>query len=41
MTLWHLGNTTVRTPYRLRDALLVLQGSPLNGNISGREQEEE
>lgn len=41
MTLWHLGNTTVRTPYRLRDALRVLQGSPLNGNISGREQENE
>ena len=41
MTLWHLGNTTVRTPYRLRDALRVLQGSSLNGNISGREQENE
>ena len=39
MTLWHLGNTTVRTPYRLRDALRVLQDSPLNGNISGHEQE--
>lgn len=39
MMLWHIGNTTVRTPYRLRDALRVLQGSPLNGNISGREQE--
>jgi len=39
MTLWHLGNTTVRTPYRLRDALRVLQGSPLNGNISGNDQE--
>lgn len=39
MILWHLGNTTVRTPYRLRDALRVLQGSPLNGNLSGREQE--
>lgn len=37
--LWHIGNTTVRTPYRLRDALRVLQGSPLNGNISGRDQE--
>lgn len=37
--LWHIGNTTVRTPYRLRDALRVLQGSPLNGNISDREQE--
>ena len=39
MMLWHIGNTTVRTPYRLRDALRVLQGSPLNGNISGRQQE--
>ena len=39
MTLWHLGNTTVRTPYRLRDALRVLQNSPLNGNISGPVQE--
>ncbi|SES23891.1 AlwI restriction endonuclease [Vreelandella subterranea] len=39
MMLWHIGNTTVRTPYRLRDALRVLQGSPLNGNISGRAQE--
>lgn len=37
--LWHLGNTTVRTPYRLREALKALQGSPLNGNIIGREQE--
>jgi len=37
--LWHIGNTTVRTPYRLRDALQVLQGSALNGNISGRDQE--
>lgn len=37
--LWHIGNTTVRTPYRLREALRVLEGSPLNGNLSGREQE--
>lgn len=37
--LWHIGNTTVRTPYRLRDALLALKNSPLNGNLSGREQE--
>ncbi len=41
MTLWHLSNTTVRTPYRLRNALRVLQGSPLNGNIYGEEQENE
>ncbi len=39
MILWHIGNTTVRTPYRLRDALRVLQSSPFNGNISGKEQE--
>lgn len=39
MMLWHIGNTTVRTPYRLRDALRVLQGSSLNGNISDRDQE--
>ena len=39
MTLWHIGNTTVRTPYRLRDALQVLCGSPLNGNMSGRDRE--
>lgn len=39
MTLWHIGNTTVRTPYRLREALQVLQTSSLNGNIGGREQE--
>lgn len=37
--LWHIGNTTVRTPYRLREALRVLEGSPLNGNISGNKQE--
>ena len=39
MTLWHIGNTTVRTPYRLRDALRVLCNSPLNGNMSGRDRE--
>lgn len=37
--LWYIGNTTVRTPYRLRDALRVLQGSSLNGNLSGKKQE--
>lgn len=37
--LWHIGNTTVRTPYRLRDALRALFESPLNGNINGRDQE--
>ncbi|KXU38336.1 hypothetical protein AXE65_01865 [Ventosimonas gracilis] len=37
--LWHIGNTTVRTPYRLQEALRVLLTSPLNGNLLGREQE--
>lgn len=37
--LWHIGNTTVRTPYRLREALRALQGSALNGNLAGRDRE--
>lgn len=37
--LWHIGNTTVRTPYRLKDALQALQNSEFNGNLIGREQE--
>ena len=37
--LWHIGNTTVRTPYRLRDALDALCGSGFNGNIIGPSQE--
>lgn len=37
--LWHIGNTTVRNPYRLQNALRVLRDSPFNGNIEGREQE--
>lgn len=38
-TVWHIGNTTVRTPYRLREALIALADSPLNGNLLGKEQE--
>ncbi len=38
--LWHIGNTTVRTPYRLAEALRVLASSPLAGNLSGRDQEQ-
>jgi hypothetical protein len=30
---WHLGNTTVRTPYRLAGALRVLTTSDLNGHL--------
>lgn len=38
--LWHIGNTTVRTPYRLQEALRVFSTSPLNGNLAGRAQEQ-
>jgi hypothetical protein len=38
--LWHVGNTTVRTPYRLQEALRALLTSPLNGHLSGKEQEQ-
>jgi hypothetical protein len=38
--LWHIGNTTVRTPYRLQEALAALLASPLNGNLAGRDQEQ-
>lgn len=36
---WHIGNTTVRTPYRLRDALIVLVNSQYHGNLVGKERE--
>lgn len=39
--LWHIGNTTVRTPYRLKEALRVIESSALNGNIGGNTQENE
>src|ERR1700733_5165955 len=39
MRPWHLGNTTVRSPFRLRDGLMALASSPLQGNIRGREGE--
>lgn len=32
--IWTIGDTTVRNPHRMRDALVALYGSPLNGNIS-------
>lgn len=37
--LWHIGNTTVRTPYRIRDALVAMDGTAFDGNIIGRERE--
>ena len=36
---WHIGNTTVRTPYRLRDALIVLAHSEYHGNLVGKSRE--
>jgi hypothetical protein len=36
---WHIGNTTVRTPYRLRDALIALAHSEYHGNLVGKERE--
>jgi len=39
MRPWYLGNTTVRSPFRLRDGLIALANSMLGGNIKGREKE--
>lgn len=39
MRPWCLGNTTVRSPFRLRDGLVALSSSPLQGNLRGKEQE--
>lgn len=36
---WHIGNTTVRTPYRLRDALIALAHSEYHGNLVGKDRE--
>ncbi len=39
MRPWCLGNTTVRSPFRLRDGLVALSSSSLQGNLRGQEQE--
>ncbi|MDP2027537.1 AlwI family type II restriction endonuclease [Sulfuriferula sp.] len=39
MRPWHLGNTTVRSPFRLRDGLVALSTSSLQGNLRGQEHE--
>lgn len=36
---WYLGNTTVRSPFRLRDGLVAISNSPLQGHLRGRVQE--
>lgn len=38
---WYLGNTTVRSPYRIKEALTVLSRSSLLGRLLGRENENE
>ena len=38
--VWHIGNTTVRTPYRLRSALVTLRTSHLKGNLLGKDNEQ-
>lgn len=39
MKAWHIGNTTVRSPFRLRDAVKALSDSSLLGNLYGRDNE--
>lgn len=39
MGIWHFGNTSVRSPFRLRDGLIALSKSSLQGDLHGREQE--
>ncbi|MCP4106803.1 MAG: AlwI family type II restriction endonuclease [Desulfobacteraceae bacterium] len=36
---WHIANTTVRNPYRMRGALIVLAHSEYHGNLAGKEKE--
>jgi hypothetical protein len=36
---WHIGNTTVRNPYRLKDGLRALARSPLIGNLDSKRSE--
>lgn len=37
MTLWYIGNTSVRSALRLRDGLIALASSPLQGHLRGQE----
>lgn len=39
MRPWHLGNTTVRSPFRLREGLVALASSPLQGALHGKDAE--
>jgi len=37
---WNLGNTTVRSPVRIRNGLIALSGSLLEGDLEGRPREQ-
>lgn len=37
--IWYFGNTTVRSPFRLRDGLIAISNSPLQGNLHGESNE--
>lgn len=39
MILWNFGNTTVRSPFRLRDGLILIREKQLEGALRGEEQE--
>lgn len=41
MAVWYFGNTTVRSPFRLRDGLIALSKANLEGNLHGAAQEKE
>ena len=38
---WYLGNTTIRNPRRLKEGLRVLVHSPLHGNLTGKNREQQ
>jgi len=37
---WNIGNTTIRNPYRIKDAVIALQGSNILSNLQGPEAEQ-
>lgn len=40
MMLWHFGNTSVRSPFRLRDGLIVIYEAGLEGRLRGGQEYE-
>lgn len=39
MTLWNFGNTTVRSPFRLRDGLIAIYKAQIQGHLRGKYEE--